>query len=51
MSSIMKPATANALIRDKDIETCSFYRSQTRDKDALSDEGVARVIDLELSGI
>lgn len=38
-----------ALIRDKDIENLYILpASQTRDKDALSDEGVARVID-ELS--
>ena len=38
-----------ALIRDKDIENLFILpASQTRDKDALSDEGVARVID-ELS--
>jgi len=35
-----------ALIRDKDIENLYILpASQTRDKDALSDEGVARVID------
>lgn len=38
-----------ALIRDKDIENLYILpASQTRDKDALSDDGVARVID-ELS--
>lgn len=38
-----------ALIRDKEIENLYILpASQTRDKDALSDEGVARVID-ELS--
>ena len=38
-----------ALIRDKDIENLYILpASQTRDKDALTDEGVARVID-ELS--
>ncbi len=38
-----------ALIRDKDIENLYILpASQTRDKDALSDEGVAHVID-ELS--
>src|SRR5712691_5389971 len=35
-----------ALIRDKRVETLSLLpASQTRDKDALTDEGVARVID------
>src|SRR5918992_1817031 len=39
-----------ALIRDKRIETLSLLpASQTRDKDALTEEGVARVID-ELRG-
>ena len=38
-----------ALIRDKDIENLYILpASQTRDKDALTDEGVARVMD-ELS--
>lgn len=38
-----------ALIRDKDIENLYILpASQTRDKDALTDEGVARIID-ELS--
>jgi septum site-determining protein MinD len=37
---------AQALIRDKRIETLSLLpASQTRDKDALTDEGVARVIE------
>src|ERR1700710_408628 len=37
---------AQALIRDKRIETLSLLpASQTRDKEALTDEGVARIID------
>src|SRR5512137_2881858 len=37
---------AQALIRDKRIETLALLpASQTRDKDALSEEGVARVMD------
>ena len=37
---------AQALIKDKRIDTLSLLAaSQTRDKDALTDEGVARVID------
>ena len=37
---------AQALIRDKRIETLSLLpASQTRDKDALTEEGVARIID------
>ncbi len=37
---------AQALIRDKRVETlCLLPASQTRDKDALTEEGVARVID------
>ena len=36
---------AQALIRDKRLQTLSLLpASQTRDKDALTDEGVARVI-------
>ena len=36
---------SQALIRDKRLDTLSLLpASQTRDKDALSDEGVARVI-------
>src|SRR6202790_3301032 len=37
---------AQALIRDKRIETLSLLpASQTRDKDALTSEGVAKIID------
>src|SRR5215467_13848141 len=36
---------AQALIRDKRVETLSLLpASQTRDKDALTDEGVSRVV-------
>jgi septum site-determining protein MinD len=42
---------AQALIRDKRVDTLSLLAaSQTRDKDALSEEGVARVVD-ELRGL
>lgn len=42
---------AQALIRDKRVETLSLLAaSQTRDKDALSEEGVARVV-AELRGL
>ena len=45
MSFRVTPKLAQALIRDKRIDTLSLLpASQTRDKDALTEDGVARVI-------